>query len=74
MDVHAPSPLTPDVCLDSVSSCISQAYLRTQQLRTMIEWGRAAMGRYHQGGSEPGEEGEWLGAGARNWGATQSRQ
>ncbi len=36
-----------------------QAYLRTQQLRTMIEWGRAAMGRYHEGGSTPGEEGAW---------------
>lgn len=26
-----------------------EAYLRTQQLRTMIEWGRSAMGRYHPG-------------------------
>jgi hypothetical protein len=56
----APSPSAPpsappgagaaalDPAAERVRRQMQQAYLRTQQLRTMIEWGRDAMGRYHQ--------------------------
>ncbi len=39
-----------DPAAERVRRQMQQAYLRTQQLRTMIEWGRDAMGRYHEVG------------------------
>lgn len=59
-----------DPVADRLRRQMQEAYLRTQQLRTMIEWGRAAMGRYHQGGAEPGDEVSvlvWPGGTIEHW-------
>mmetsp|Transcript_2426 Transcript_2426/g.6180 ORF Transcript_2426/g.6180 Transcript_2426/m.6180 type:complete len:1385 (-) Transcript_2426:794-4948(-) len=65
----APAPPV-DPAAERFRRQMQEAYLRTQQLRTMIEWGRAAMGRYHPGGCEPGDEVSvliWPGGSIEHW-------
>lgn len=70
LEAAAAAAAPPDPAAQRFRRQMQEAYLRTQQLRTMIEWGRAAMGKYHPAGCEPADEVSvliWPGGAIEHW-------